>query len=46
MRKVLLTLAVVAAFAAALAGPAEQLVNPDAPISQHAEVIIDPPGYG
>jgi len=54
MQKVLLAMALVAVFAArqgppdvvALAGLADQLVNPSAPVSQHAEVIIDPPGGG
>ena len=50
MRKALLTLALLAVLTVALAGPAGRLVNQvdviGAPISQHAEVIIDPPGGG
>ena len=46
MQKALLALALLAVFAVALAGPAEQLINPGAPASQHVEVIIGPPGGG
>lgn len=46
MRKVLLVLAMVVAFAAASVGPASHLVSHNAPACQHAEVIIGPPGGG